>query len=529
MERTRRRGLKPRVNAPAAHVHGAEDSSLVDDDTGPYRSMWAHAGLSQPWRYFLVLLAWTAIVLIAVNAGSAPGAAMPDGTAPVDAGEALDLPPGVEDAHPFTPKVLLASAVLLLCSAFFSASEVAYFSLHKLRVRAMREQGNFAARLAGSLLEHPGNLLTTILMGNSVVNVLLSVVMAPRIEMAFARIEGLPLPASYALAVLISTGILVMLGEVVPKILVVWRNEAFAGLAAVPLYAVSRVMAPLRNGMILFIAFFFKITRLSEVALAPFMTDEELKSVLSEGEATGVIERDERRMIEGILEFSEMTVRELLIPRPDVVSLHEDVTIDEALKVLREHEYARVPVHRGNLDQISGVLYAKDLLPAFRDGGFDRPIKPLLRKPLFVPETMTVADFVKTAQRMHMHLAIVADEYGGTEGIVALQDALRELVGEFGDEALEREPFYTRVDDGVYEAEGNMPVSDFEEAFKLPLDDEEHTTLGGFLMGRTEKILEAGDEIDYEGVRFVVTEVDGRRVAKLRFHMPAPMTGEDAP
>jgi CBS domain containing-hemolysin-like protein len=514
------------LNASLHTVHDAEDSSLVDDDTGPYRSKRRHVPQGRPWRYFLVLLAWTAIVLIAINAGSAPGAALPDGTTPVDAGETLDTPPGEAGAHPITAKVLLASAVLLLCSAFFSASEVAYFSLHKLRVRAMREQGNFSARLAAGLLEHPGSLLTTILMGNSVVNVLLSVVLAPRVETAFAQMGDLPLPASYALAVLTSTAILVMFGEVLPKILVVWRNEAFAEIAAGPLYVISGIMAPLRNGMIFFIAFLFKVTRLSEVALAPFMTDDELKSVLSEGEATGVIERDERRMIEGILEFSEMTVRELLIPRPDVVALHEDATIGEALAVLREQEYARVPVHQENLDHITGVLYAKDLLPAFREGTFELPIQPLLRKPLFVPETMTVADFVKTAQRMHMHLAIVVDEYGGTEGIVTLQDALRELVGEFGDEALEREPFYSCVGDRLYEAEGNMPVSDFEETFKLPMDDEEHTTLGGFLMGRTEKILEVGDEIVYEGVRFTVTEVEGRRVAKLRFEVPAHLEEE---
>ena len=509
------------------HTNEAEALTLVDDDTGPYRSKRRQTRQGRARRLFLIFLGWSAVALIAVNAGSLPEAPAPEGMAlqaeaPMPAAEGS----APAESHPLTGKALLGSAVLLLCSAFFSASEVAFFSLHKLRVRVMREQGSFFARLAAKLLDHPGSLLTTILMGNSIVNVLLSVVLAPRIEMSFSQIGGLPVPVSYALAVIASTAILVMLGEVLPKVLVVWRNEAFAEFAAGPLYVISGALAPPRNGMILFIAFLFKITRLSEVTPAPFMTDEELKSVLTEGEATGVIERDERRMIEGILEFSEMTVRELLIPRPDVVALHEDATIAEALAVLREQEYARVPVHQENLDHISGVLYAKDLLPAFREGAFDRPIKPLLRKPLFVPETMTVADFVKTAQRMHMHLAIVVDEYGGTEGIVALQDALRELVGEFGDEALEREPFYTRVGDRLYEAEGNMPVSDFEETFRIPMDDEEHTTVGGFLMGRTEKILEAGDEIEYEGVRFTVTEVDGRRVAKLRFEVAEPAEEE---
>ena len=274
---------------------------------------------------------WVAAVLLLANAGLGAG----QGEPALDNGAAeavrVESPGAI-----FTPGILLASLVLVVFSAFFSASEVAFFSLHKLRVRGMRERGQFLPALAARLLDHPGSLLTTILMGNSIVNVLLGIVIGTRFEEFFASHAELPRAASYALAVLVSTAVLVLFGEVIPKVAAVWRNEAFACVAAPPLYVLSGLMTPLRRGMIRLTGFFFRITRFSEVAPAPFMTDDELRSALSETEATGVIEREELRMIEGILEFSDMTVRDLLIPRPDVVALQENASIREALATLRE-------------------------------------------------------------------------------------------------------------------------------------------------------------------------------------------------
>jgi len=470
-----------------------------------------------PVAVFVVTGLWVAVALLLVNAVGGSVSSSETAAPAVDSavsGETLS-------AH-FPPERILLSLFLLACSAFFSATEVAFFSLHKLRVRAMRESDHLLSRLAAHLLDHPGNLLTTILMGNSIVNVLLSVVLAPRLEALFSSVfTGAPVAAAYAVAVFLSTAILVLFGEILPKIIVVWQSEAFARTAAVPIFLVDRILAPVRDGIILLTGFLFRVTRFSRVRVAPFMTDEEFKSLLSEGEAVGVIEEDERRMIQGILDFGQVMVRDILIPRPDVIALTDDATVGEALDLFREHEYARMPVYRDNLDHITGVLYAKDLLPGFTSGQTGAPILPLLRKPLFVPETMSIAAFVKTAQRMHMHLAIVVDEYGGTEGLVTLQDALREIVGEIGEEALEQKPHYESVGEGLYRVEGNLPLDELEQLTGIPVRDEEHTTVAGFLMDLSEKVLEAGDQVEHEGVQYTVETMERKRVARVLIKVPA--------
>ena len=475
-----------------------------------------HRRARSPLALMAVTALWVAVALFLVNAvGGAPSSAAEAGAT----AEGMSLGDALREHFP-RQRVAL-SLFLLACSAFFSATEVAFFSLHKLRVRAMRESDHALARLAARLLEHPGNLLTTILMGNSIVNVLLSVVLAPRLEALFSSLFlEAPAAAASATAVFVSTAILVLFGEILPKTMVVWQSEAYAQFASIPIAAIDWLMRPLRDSMILFTAFLFRITQFSQVRPAPFMTDEEFKSVLSEGEAVGVIEEDERRMIQGILEFGQVMVREILIPRPDVVALREDASIEEALALFREQEYARIPVFRENLDHITGVLYAKDLLPGFSSGQTGGPIRPLLRKPLFVPETMSIADFIKTAQHMRMHLAVVVDEYGGTEGIVTLQDALREIVGEIGEEALEQKPPYETVGNGLYRVEGNLPLDALEELTGVPVSDEEHTTVAGFLMDLSEKVLDVGDQVEHEGVRYQIEAMDKRRVARVLIQVP---------
>ncbi|MFP4500610.1 MAG: hemolysin family protein [Candidatus Hydrogenedentota bacterium] len=503
------------MSQSARNVHEAEAITPLEDDSVPSRSRRRHSARRSGLRLFGVTALWVGVVLLVLGArGGDPATSEVESIA-----KAAESSPPLYPGNPLPPSIIALSIMLLGGSAFFSAAEVAFFSLHKVRVRAMRESPQLLDRLAAGLLEHPGSLLTTILMSNAIVNVLLSVVLGTRIERALS--EGVTEnPAiSYVLAVLVSTGLLVSFGEIIPKVLVVWRNEAYARLAALPLYLLGSILAPLRNAIIRITGFLFKVTRFSDLVPAPFMTDGELKSVLSESEASGVIETDERRMIEGILEFTGMRVNEILIPRPDVVALPLDATIAEALALLREHEYARIPVYEENLDHMKGVLYTKDLLPAFRDGRLEEPIQPLLRRPLFVPETMTVAEFVKTAQRLHMHLAVVVDEYGGTEGIVALQDALRELVGEFTEELQDREPPYVQVSASEYQVEGNMPLDDLEDLIGIAVEDEEHTTVAGFLLQRSERLLEVGDQIDYDGVRFTVEEVDRHRIERVRIEV----------
>jgi CBS domain containing-hemolysin-like protein len=427
-----------------------------------------------------------------------------------------------------TPNLLLVAAVLAGLSAFFSASEVAYFSLHKVKLRAMGESPVLLDRLAARNMDQPGALLATLLMGNTIVNVLLGTVLGEPMAQVFERSFLMPTARSYALSVAVTTAGLLLTCEVFPKVLVLRHNAGFAQAAAFPVFVVDHLMRPLRAGIMAFVAFLFRITRFSELPPAPFMTDDEFRAVLEDSKASGVIEEEERQMIQGIIEFSDTTVREILVPRPDMIALSAAATAAEALEVVREHEYSRMPVYRDDLDDIVGVLHAKDLLPLAESGKLDMLIQDVARPAHFVPETMSLADFLKTAQRLHSHLALVVDEYGGTRGMVTLQDALREVVGDIGEEDDGLELLCETLGTGRYRVDGALPLEDLENLVGIVVDDEEHTTVAGFLMSKSEKIPEVGDEIIYAGVRFRIEQVREKRVMRVLIDCPPELAaGED--
>lgn len=453
-----------------------------------------------------------AAAVLGADTGPEIAAALPDGAVPT---------PQWGDF--ITGRVVLASVLLLGLSAFFSGSEVAFFSINQMRLRGMRETGQFLERLAARLMDHPGKLLTSILMGNSIVNVFLSIILATRVEQLFAEVLLPPAAASpvfsYAAAVTSCTGLLVLCGEIAPKLIVVRNAEFFAQMAALPMFVVDRLLGPVRSVVIQFTGFIFRVTRFTAVPAAPFITDDEFKSLLSDSEVSGVIAEEERQMIQGILEFSDVTVCEILVPRPDMVAIKEGGTVGEALAMVREHEYARMPVYRDDLDHVTGILHAKDLLDSVERGDFGKPIAPMVRKVHFVPETMVVSDFVKTAQRLHAHMAIAVDEYGGTSGLVTLQDALREVVGDIGDDEEPEEPLYEQMGEDEYRLDGSLPLPDLAPLARQPIEDEEHTTVAGFVMGQADGPLNPGDVIEYGGLRFTIEEMEGKRVSRLRMQV----------
>ncbi|NUM54266.1 MAG: HlyC/CorC family transporter [Candidatus Hydrogenedentes bacterium] len=427
----------------------------------------------------------------------------------------------------FPLPVLLGVGALLLCSAFFSGSETAFFSINRLRMRSLKEEGTVTGTLIAQTMEHPGRLLTTILIGNMIVNTLTGIILGSRAE-EFVRelVPTLHPVASYIIAVSIVTGLLVFIGEISPKVFAVQAGEQVARVVVFPILAADRVLAPMRDGLLGITNLLFKITRFHELRAAPFITDEEFKSALTDGEVQGAIEEDERQMIQGILEFSDAQLREILVPRQDAVSLSEDSTVAHAHALYREHHYSRMPVFRESLDQIVGTLVVKDLLPFIAHGEQDRKIQGLIRPPHFVPATMTVQQFVRDAQRHRTHLAVVVDEYGGTAGIVTLEDAMEQVVGDIMDESEQDEPGFKQMEGGVYALEGDFSLDDLNSLLGTSLRDAAHETIAGFLMHHSEKVLETGDTLETDGVRFTVAECDGKRVSSVLVQM---LKNVDAP
>lgn len=428
---------------------------------------------------------------------------------------AADGVPAASWSAILTPARMTAILLLAGLSGFFSASEAAFFSISKVGLRTMRETGGAPARLAARLMEQPGGLLATLLIANNLVNILIGVLFGGPVARVLDLSLGFSPTASYLLSTASATFVLVIFCEVLPKVIGFSRNTLFAQAAAFPLYLLDRAMRPFRDALMRFTALLFRVTRFSEVPPAPFMTDDEFKSLLEDSRASGVIEEDERQMIEGIIEFGDKTVRDILVPRPDVIAIPDGASAGEALEMFREQECSRMPVFRGDLDHITGVLYAKDLLPVLDGVGPDEPVERRARRAHFVPETMTLADFMKFSQRSHAHIAIVVDEYGGTEGLVTLQDAIREVVGDVGDDDEEEEGYFEEVGEGLYRVDGTFSLDELEKLAGITVDDEEHTTVAGFLMAKFEKIPETGEEMEYSGVHFRIEETDGRRVTRV--------------
>jgi magnesium and cobalt exporter, CNNM family len=421
-----------------------------------------------------------------------------------------------------SPGILLALFVLLALSAFFSASEVAFLAIHKVTLRGLAETGGVRGKLVVNLLEHPSRLLTSILIGNMFVNVIISIMLPQRMERVIEATTGLPPQPSYFLTIGLSTLILVLFGEVTPKVVAVRMSTSFAMAAALPIKLCDTLFSPIQWGLMRFTDFLFRVTRFNDIKAAPFITDEEMLSVLSDSEAHGVIEEDEEQMIQGILETGDAFVREILVPRPDVVALDAAATVKDAVELYREHEFSRMPVFEEDLDHVVGILFAKDLLPRVISEEWDAAIRDMIQPPNFVPETITIRGFVKEAQRKHAHLAIVADEYGGTAGIVTLEDAIEEIVGDIRDEDEEVKPLYEEIEAGRFRVDGGLPLDDLSDLIGVDLKDREHETVAGFFIDKTNKIPEEGDRLEYGGVVFAIEAVDGKRAASLLIELGSP-------
>lgn len=437
---------------------------------------------------------------------------------------------GADSIFFYMPISLIISLLFLIVgSAYFSASEVAFFSLHKIRLRSMADSASFASRGVATLMLHPGKLLITILIGNMIVNVLISVLLPTKMVLVFEKIYALPTALAYVLTVILSTFFLVFFGEIMPKVIAVRFSETFAKVAVIPMLVFDKLFNPIRISVLVFTSFLFKITRFDDIKAAPFITDDEFFSVLTESEAQGVIEEEEGQMIQGILESGDAMLREILVPRPDIIAIERSDTVGRALEVFKEHEFSRMPVYEENMDNITGLLLAKDILPFVFKGELDHSLSSLVRDVNFVPLTMTIQAFMRDAQHKRMHLAIVADEFGGTEGLVTLEDAIEEIVGDIQDVSDEPEPpKFTTLSEKVFRVDGGLPLDELSEQLSVNLEDGSHETVAGFFMEHSQKIAEKGDQLVHAGVQFEVEHVDGKRISSFKVELLEDVPKEDS-
>ncbi len=409
---------------------------------------------------------------------------------------------------------LIGLGVLLLLSALLSGAEAAYFSLGRTRLRELAEQQGQTPGPLAPLLAQPHELLVTLLVGITVVNIGASALAAAIAEQIFGS-TGL------AIAIAGMVFLLTVFGEVLPMTLAVEHPLNFAAWVSRPVAWLSVLLRPIRAGLGAFTAITLRLVGSERQAGRPEISEEELRTLVDVGAREGVVERSEREMIHRVFELEDTLVRAVMVPRPDMFCL--DMATESALLLpqLREQLHSRVPVYEDTVDQIVGVLYTKDLLP-YLDGlppEFD--LRQHLHPPYFVPESKRADALLREFQAKKLHLAIVVDEYGGTAGLVTLEDLLEELVGEIRDEYDEDERLIQRVTPYIFRVSGRLPIDELNAATGLQISNETFDTVGGWVLDLFGRVPHKGEKKETDGVRVAVEKVERTRVLEVLVTLPA--------
>jgi putative hemolysin len=422
---------------------------------------------------------------------------------------------------------LLVVLLLTLIEAVFVAAEIALVSLRHSRIDQLIDEGHRGARTVRRLVQDPGRFLAVAQIGVTFVGFLASayaaVNLAERLAVVLANVP-LVKDAAAGIALLIVTILLslffIVFGELVPKTLALARPDRVALALAGPLDVLGRILAPL-------VSVLTWLTRKiaggfgTDVAQQAQISSHELKLIVERGGEQGILEAEEEQMISAVIELGGRRLHEIMVPRTDISALPITTSLDDATDTIIREGHSRIPVYENSIDEVCGILYAKDLLPVLK-GTEKRPsLRALLRAPLFVPESMSIDDLLHKLQRRRVHLAIVLDEYGGTAGMVTIEDLLEEIVGEIQDEYDEEEPMTVRLSDDEARIDGRASVDDLGDLFDVDLagleDSEEYDTVGGLIYHRIGGVPRPGDQVRLEeqGLTLTVESTDGRRVGKV--------------
>ncbi len=404
---------------------------------------------------------------------------------------------------------IIVAVLGLFLSAFNSGSEIAYFSLHKDDIDDIEDSA--ARERVRYLLSIPEKLLATILVGNNLVNVMIAIVLNYAMNQMFEFNSAV---LDFIVQTVILTFLILLFGEVIPKLYATNFNTKFAAMASAPLKAAVKLFSPLT-------ALLVRSTSLVN-KVVPAQTEELSVDDLTRAlEVSEVKNPDEKELLEGILSFGDKTVSDIMRPRVDVVDIDQDDDFDEVVRKVIDTGYSRMPVYEDTPDNIKGILYAKDLLPYIgtRDNTFKW--QTLMRPAYFVPETRMLDDLLEDFRQKKMHMAIIVDEYGCTQGIATLEDVLEEIVGDINDEYDTEEKFYNRISKDTWLFDGKTLLSDFARVLDIDEEElgehaEEAETIAGFLLDIKGEFLQEKEVVKYGRFTFTVNKVVKHRIAKVK-------------
>ncbi len=398
---------------------------------------------------------------------------------------------------------------LLILSAFFSGTETAYFHIRKHRKETPEK--------IKSVLDSPQRLLVSLLTGNTIVNVSIAS-LAAYITAGFADDYTWSKSTLILMEVLVVSVVVLIFGEILPKMIAIKYSKEYALKMYTPLKIMMFILSPIAQGFNAITNVVIKIIPFRKEKI--FDSEEELKILAELGEEEGTLQEEESDMIQSIFDFKEKTVGEIITPRVDIVSLKSDESIDKAMDIIGERQFSKIPIYIDTIDNIKGILYAKDIIPYLMGSRPNVNLQTLARQPFFVPETKPIDDLMEEFKLRKTSIAIVVDEWGGTEGLVTLEDVVEEVMGEIRDPYDQEESNVLKQLDGSFIVDGSITIYDLEEETDIEFpEDRDYDTLGGFILDILTDIPQTGEQVEFNNMIFTVQTVENNRIGKIKIQI----------
>ena len=398
---------------------------------------------------------------------------------------------------------------LLMLSAFFSGTETAYFHIRKHRKETPEK--------IKSVLDSPQRLLVFLLTGNTIVNVTIAF-LAAYVTANVADEYEWSESTLILLEVLVVSFVILVFGEILPKMIAIKNSKEFALRMYVPLKVMMFILSPIAQGFNTITNVVIKVLPFRREKI--FDSEEELIILAELGEEEGTLQEEESDMIQSIFDFKEKTVGEIITPRVDIVSLKSDESIDKAMDIIGERQFSKIPIYKDTIDNIKGILYAKDIIPYLMGSRPNVNLQTLARQPFFVPETKPIDDLMEEFKLRKTSIAIVVDEWGGTEGLVTLEDVVEEVMGEIRDPYDQEESNAIKQSDGSFIVDGSITIYDLEEETDIEFPEErDYDTLGGFILDILTDIPKTGEMVEFNNMVFTVQTIENNRIGKIKIQI----------
>lgn len=409
-------------------------------------------------------------------------------------------------------------AILIVFSALFSSAETALTTCNKIKARSMAEEGDKRARLLLEVTDNRAKMLSTLLIGNNVVNISAS-------SLATVLATKLLGSSGAGIATGILTIVILLFGEITPKTLATVYADQLSLFFCVPVSFLMKVLTPVIVVVNTLSGGLLRLFRVDPNAKADTMTEEELRTIVDVSHEDGVIEKDERNMIKNVVDFGDSQAKDIMVPRIDMTLVDVDATYEELMEIFRKDKFTRLPVYEEAADNVIGIINMKDIL-LYRPGE-QFSIRDYLRKAYYTYEYKKTAELLSELRAANASIAIVLDEYGTTAGLVTLEDLLEEIVGDIRDEYDDDETDeFSKVTEKEFLVEGSTKLDDVNDELGLQLESEDYDTIGGFVIGLLDHLPVVGESTEFERVRFIVEQMQKKRIETIRVILPEPVSEE---